>query len=64
MQALLVNVTLHEREPALAVLREQVVPRASRMPGFVAGYWMVSMTTAERTCWCSNPRRRRRRWRG
>jgi hypothetical protein len=42
MQALLVNVTLHDREPALAVLREQIVPRASRMPGFVAGYWIVS----------------------
>lgn len=42
MQALLVNVTLHEREPAIAVLREQIVPRASKMPGFVAGYWIVS----------------------
>ena len=42
MNALLVNVTITDREPALAVLREQSVPRASEAPGFVAGYWLVS----------------------
>jgi len=24
------------------VLREQIVPRASRAPGFVSGYWLLS----------------------
>jgi len=42
MNALLVNVTINDREPALAVLREQIVPRASRAPGFVSGYWLLS----------------------
>jgi hypothetical protein len=30
MNALLVNVTINDRGPALAVLREQIVPRASQ----------------------------------
>lgn len=42
MNALLVDVTINQREPALAVLREQIVPRASQAPGFVAGYWLLS----------------------
>ncbi len=42
MNALLVTVTINDREPALAVLREQIVPRASQAPGFVTGYWLVS----------------------
>jgi hypothetical protein len=42
MNALLVNVTINEREPALAALRGEIVPRASRAPGFVAGYWLLS----------------------
>jgi hypothetical protein len=42
MNALLVNVTIHDREPALAAVREQVVPIASQAPGFVTGYWLVS----------------------
>ena len=42
MNALLINVTINDREPALAVLREQIVPRASRAPGFVSGYWLLS----------------------
>ena len=42
MKAVLINVTINDREPALAVLREQIVPRASKLPGFVAGYWLVS----------------------
>jgi hypothetical protein len=42
MNALVVNVTINDREPALAVLREQIVPRASQAPGFVSGYWLLS----------------------
>jgi hypothetical protein len=42
MNALLVNVTINDRGPALAVLREQIVPRASQAPGFVNGYWLLS----------------------
>lgn len=38
MHAVVVNVTLSgPAEPT--ALREQVVPRVSQMPGFVAGYW-------------------------
>jgi hypothetical protein len=39
MHAVVVRVTLHDVEAATAALREQVVPRASGAPGFVAGYW-------------------------
>jgi hypothetical protein len=39
MHAAVVKVTIHHVEKANAVLREQVVPRASQAPGFVAGYW-------------------------
>jgi hypothetical protein len=42
MNALLIRATIHDREPALAVLREQIAPRASRAPGFVSGYWLLS----------------------
>ena len=40
MHAVVVNVTL-TADPAAseAALREQVVPRVSQAPGFVAGYW-------------------------
>jgi hypothetical protein len=38
MHAVVVKVTLSDQaEPT--VLREQVVPRVSQLPGFVAGYW-------------------------
>ncbi|MGI8920592.1 MAG: hypothetical protein ACR2HD_02785 [Solirubrobacteraceae bacterium] len=38
MHAVVVTVTLSgQADPT--VLREQVVPRVSQMPGFVAGYW-------------------------
>lgn len=38
MHAVVVRVTLSgEADPT--ALREQVVPRVSQMPGFVAGYW-------------------------
>jgi heme-degrading monooxygenase HmoA len=39
MHAVVVNVTLSDREADEAALREQVVPRVSGAPGFVAGYW-------------------------
>ena len=42
MHAVVVKVTINDVEPATAALREQVVPRASGAPGFVAGYWTRS----------------------
>jgi heme-degrading monooxygenase HmoA len=32
-------VTIDDRESAEKALREEVVPRVSQAPGFVAGYW-------------------------
>jgi hypothetical protein len=40
MHAALVRVTIHDPEPALKFLREEIVPRVSQSPGFVNGYWM------------------------
>lgn len=39
MHAVVVNVTISDEEGSVAALREQVVPRVSQAPGFVAGYW-------------------------
>ena len=39
MHAVVVKVTLHDREAAQSMLNAQVVPRVSQSPGFVAGYW-------------------------
>jgi hypothetical protein len=39
MHAVVVRVTIKDEDPATEVLREEVVPRASQAPGFVAGYW-------------------------
>jgi len=39
MYAVVVNVTVNEEEGSVAAVREQVVPRISQAPGFVAGYW-------------------------
>jgi len=41
MHAVVVNVTLSDQEASEAqtMLREQVVPRVSGAPGFVAAYW-------------------------
>ncbi len=39
MHAVVVRVTINDQEPAEQMLREQVVPRVSQAPGFVAGYW-------------------------
>ena len=39
MHAVVVRVTINDRDAADAALREQVVPGVSQAPGFVAGYW-------------------------
>lgn len=41
MHAVVVNVTVHDREAATRALNDQVVPRASQARGFVAGYWLA-----------------------
>jgi hypothetical protein len=42
LHAVVVRVTIGDVETARKGLREQVVPRASQAPGFVAGYWTRS----------------------
>jgi hypothetical protein len=39
MHAVVVRVTLNDEEAAQKALEEDVVPRVSAAPGFVAGYW-------------------------
>jgi hypothetical protein len=39
MHAVVVRVTISDRDVAESHLREQVVPGVSQAPGFVAGYW-------------------------
>lgn len=39
MHAVVVRVTITDPEGATTELRENVVPRVSQAPGFVAGYW-------------------------
>jgi hypothetical protein len=39
MHAVVVNVTRNDIEKSEEALRNEVVPRVSKMPGFVAGYW-------------------------
>ena len=39
MHAVVVSVTVNDPDAAERELREQVVPRVSQAPGFVAGYW-------------------------
>jgi heme-degrading monooxygenase HmoA len=39
MHAVVAHVTVSDPEASESVLREQVVPRVSQAPGFVAGYW-------------------------
>jgi hypothetical protein len=39
MHAIVVRVKIDDSEAAEARLREDVVPRVSQAPGFVAGYW-------------------------
>ena len=39
MHAVVVKVTLKDREAAQAELHDKVIPQVSQAPGFVAGYW-------------------------
>lgn len=39
MHAVVIRVTIKDREAAEGMLREQIVPTVSQAPGFVAGYW-------------------------
>ena len=39
MHAVVIRVTVKDREAAEGMLREEVVPTVSQAPGFVAGYW-------------------------
>ncbi len=39
MHAVVVRVTINDPEAAESALHEQLVPRVSQAPGFVAGYW-------------------------
>lgn len=45
MHAVVVNVTINDREAAERALNEQLVPRVSQIPGFVAGYWTIKDDT-------------------
>ncbi len=53
MHAVVVHATVIDPEGSEPVLREEVVPRFSERPGFVAGYWTrkdntgISMTVWE-----------------
>lgn len=40
MHAVVVSVTVNDGPTATTHLREEVVPRVSQAPGFVAGYWV------------------------
>lgn len=40
MHAVVVNVSVRDREAAGRALEEEVVPRISQARGFVAGYWL------------------------
>jgi hypothetical protein len=42
MHAVVVKVSINDFDRARQFLTEQVVPRASQAPGFVAGYWTRS----------------------
>ena len=39
MHAVVVNVSISDAEASEKTLKEDVVPRVSQAPGFVAGYW-------------------------
>jgi len=41
MHAVVISVKVNDREAATSNLRENVVPRVSQAPGFVAGYWVA-----------------------
>ena len=41
MHAVIVDVSINDREAAQRELSERVVPTVSQAPGFVAGYWLA-----------------------
>jgi hypothetical protein len=41
MHAVVLTVTVHDREAGARVLRDQVVPQVSQARGFVAAYWLA-----------------------
>jgi hypothetical protein len=41
MHAVIVNVTINDPKAAASALHEQLVPRVSQAPGFIAGYWTI-----------------------
>ncbi len=45
MHAVVVKVTIDDREAAEAELRDKVIPQVSQAPGFVAGYWTTKDNT-------------------
>ena len=46
MHAVVVNLTITDPDAAWRALHEQLVPRVSRAPGFIAGYWTVKDDSA------------------
>jgi hypothetical protein len=42
MHAVVVRVTVNDRDAAETRLREEIVPRVSQLPGVVSGYWTRS----------------------
>lgn len=42
MYGVVVNVVINDVDRGLEMLREEIVPRVSQAPGFVAGYWLKS----------------------
>jgi hypothetical protein len=42
MHAVVVKVTVNDRESSEKRLREETIPRVSELPGVVAGYWTRS----------------------
>ena len=45
MHAVVVKVTIQDREAAEAELHEKVIPGVSQAPGFKAGYWTTKGNT-------------------
>ena len=45
MHAVIVKVTLQDREAAEAELHDKVIPQVSQAPAFVAGYWTTKDNT-------------------
>jgi len=41
MHAVVTSVTIEDQDSSAQFLREQLVPRISSAPGFVAGYWVA-----------------------